>query len=214
MAPLPARDVLVVLRVPRSLALPSSDALATLRHAAALASTRLTVLLPAFGDVDRPAPLFHALQRLLSAIYTECAKELSKREDMLLLPVDVVVEDLLLRCGGSAFGREGFSTVLECSYNDVEGGCANPSRDPATQAHVRTDISPSNEDLGALYGTTAMGGTFDHLHSGHKILLTMAAWISERRVIVGMTDDALLGKKANRHLLEPLCVASSALEVG
>ena len=37
------------------------------------------------------------------------------------------------------------------------------------------------------YGVAAMGGTFDHLHAGHKILLSMAAWIAEEKLIVGVT---------------------------
>jgi Cytidylyltransferase-like len=37
------------------------------------------------------------------------------------------------------------------------------------------------------YPVVALGGTFDHLHAGHKILLSMAAWIAERKVIVGVT---------------------------
>ncbi|KAN0077224.1 hypothetical protein V8E55_011079 [Tylopilus felleus] len=52
------------------------------------------------------------------------------------------------------------------------------------------------------YPVVVLGGTFDHLHAGHKILLSMAAWIATRKVIVGITVDALLKKKSNAHLLE------------
>ena len=45
---------------------------------------------------------------------------------------------------------------------------------------------PDNK-LPPTYPVVAMGGTFDHLHSGHKILLSMAAWIAHEKVIVGMT---------------------------
>ncbi len=38
-----------------------------------------------------------------------------------------------------------------------------------------------------MYHVSAMGGTFDHLHAGHKILLSMAAWITSEKLIVGMT---------------------------
>ncbi|KAH9001319.1 Nucleotidylyl transferase [Lactarius akahatsu] len=48
------------------------------------------------------------------------------------------------------------------------------------------------------YPVVALGGTFDHLHAGHKILLSMAC------VIIGVTDDALLTKKDNREVLEGL----------
>ena len=40
------------------------------------------------------------------------------------------------------------------------------------------------------YGVAAMGGTFDHLHAGHKILLSMAAWIAEEKLIVGVTGTS------------------------
>lgn len=65
----------------------------------------------------------------------------------------------------------------------------------------------------------ALGGTFDHLHAGHKILLSMAAWIASEKVIVGVTgetarhmqrlvnkdaDDTLLTKKSNRELVETI----------
>lgn len=35
----------------------------------------------------------------------------------------------------------------------------------------------------------ALGGTFDHLHAGHKILLSMSAWIASARLIVGITGQ-------------------------
>ncbi|EIW84947.1 Nucleotidylyl transferase [Coniophora puteana RWD-64-598 SS2] len=50
----------------------------------------------------------------------------------------------------------------------------------------------------------ALGGTFDHLHAGHKILLSMAAWIASEKVIVGVTDDELLRNKSNKHALESI----------
>lgn len=37
------------------------------------------------------------------------------------------------------------------------------------------------------YEHVAVGGTFDHLHIGHKILLSVAAWITEVRLFCGVT---------------------------
>ncbi|KAJ9475777.1 Elongator complex protein 2 [Pseudozyma hubeiensis] len=54
------------------------------------------------------------------------------------------------------------------------------------------------------YPVVALGGTFDHLHVGHKILLTMASLIADHRIIVGVTDDAMLTKKSNAAVLEPI----------
>lgn len=55
-----------------------------------------------------------------------------------------------------------------------------------------------------FFPVVALGGTFDHLHAGHKILLSMGAWITSRKIIVGVTDDALLVNKSDRTILEPL----------
>ena len=54
-------------------------------------------------------------------------------------------------------------------------------------------IEPPNDyvEASASHSSTvpvvALGGTFDHLHSGHKILLSMAAWIAHEKVIIGVT---------------------------
>jgi pantetheine-phosphate adenylyltransferase len=56
----------------------------------------------------------------------------------------------------------------------------------------------------SLFPVVALGGTFDHLHAGHKILLSMAAFIASTKLIVGVTDDALLTRKAYAAVLEPL----------
>lgn len=54
------------------------------------------------------------------------------------------------------------------------------------------------------YRNVALGGTFDHLHAGHKILLSMACLTATERIIVGVTDDSMLTKKKHAELLEPL----------
>ncbi|CAE6498718.1 unnamed protein product [Rhizoctonia solani] len=55
-----------------------------------------------------------------------------------------------------------------------------------------------------IYPVSVLGGTFDYLHPGHKILLSMAAWITTSKLIVGVTDDALLTKKANKQYIQPI----------
>ena len=59
-------------------------------------------------------------------------------------------------------------------------------------------------DSSAVHNVVAVGGTFDHLHAGHKLLLTATALLlqptnktstNSRRLIVGITGDALLKNK-------------------
>lgn len=54
------------------------------------------------------------------------------------------------------------------------------------------------------FSTSAVGGTFDHLHDGHKILLQMTMFVASRRVIVGVTGPQLLVNKKFSEVLEPL----------
>ncbi|CAD6565137.1 MAG: hypothetical protein ASARMPREDX12_005708 [Alectoria sarmentosa] len=63
--------------------------------------------------------------------------------------------------------------------------------------------SPSNR-----HRSVAVGGTFDHLHAGHKLLLTMTALVLDLRSIqgacltIGITGDELLKNKKFREELE------------
>jgi phosphopantetheine adenylyltransferase len=61
--------------------------------------------------------------------------------------------------------------------------------------------STSDNVLGS-HSSVAVGGTFDHLHAGHKLLLTAtalalyaAAPARQRRLVVGITGDELLKNK-------------------
>ena len=42
-------------------------------------------------------------------------------------------------------------------------------------------------NLPPFYPVTVIGGTFDHLHAGHKILLSMSAYITSQKLIIGIT---------------------------
>lgn len=52
---------------------------------------------------------------------------------------------------------------------------------------VLEHVYDSNNPDPSTYPVAALGGTFDHLHPGHKILLSMAAWIAHEKVIVGIS---------------------------
>jgi cytidyltransferase-like protein len=47
-----------------------------------------------------------------------------------------------------------------------------------------------------------LGGTFDHMHPGHKLLLTQSALLAYKRLLIGVTSDCLLKKKAYAAYLE------------
>lgn len=53
------------------------------------------------------------------------------------------------------------------------------------------------------FHVTALGGTFDHIHDGHKILLSVSTFITSQRLICGITCDELLQNKKYKELIEP-----------
>ncbi|KAK6370981.1 hypothetical protein LTR64_006227 [Lithohypha guttulata] len=58
-----------------------------------------------------------------------------------------------------------------------------------------------------LHTKVAVGGTFDHLHIGHKLLLTATIFIAQpgpesREITVGITGDELLVNKKHASVLE------------
>lgn len=52
------------------------------------------------------------------------------------------------------------------------------------------------------YKVVAVGGTFDHLHAGHKLLLSIAAYAAHEKVILGITAEELLLHKKYPDRLE------------
>ncbi|RUP50321.1 hypothetical protein BC936DRAFT_139643 [Jimgerdemannia flammicorona] len=58
---------------------------------------------------------------------------------------------------------------------------------PSITIPTATSTHPLAAGGSGIYDHVAVGGTFDHLHSGHKILLTMTAWLARERVVCGVT---------------------------
>jgi len=61
-----------------------------------------------------------------------------------------------------------------------------------------------------LYNTVALGGTFDHLHDGHKDFLKFAAEIS-KFIIIGVTDQQMTLRKKDSELIQPTHVRKQAV---
>ncbi|KAH7402470.1 pantetheine-phosphate adenylyltransferase family protein-like protein [Pyrenochaeta sp. MPI-SDFR-AT-0127] len=93
------------------------------------------------------------------------------------------------------------------SVSQVRGGIVQVEKPAA-------DTVPSEASTDSVnHFAVAVGGTFDHLHIGHKLLLTMFAFMLGRRQVsaaaltlstltVGITGDALLQNKKYAEYLE------------
>ena len=57
---------------------------------------------------------------------------------------------------------------------------------------------------GTLYNHVVLGGTFDRLHVGHKVLLSTAVLRCDTRLTVGVTSSKLLTRKTLPELIQPV----------
>lgn len=89
----------------------------------------------------------------------------------------------------------------------LRGESADNKQFECLSAELTTRKNHIDFDKGIGYkqvDTSAVGGTFDHIHDGHKILLLMTAFAARKKVIVGVTGPKLLVNKKFAEVMETL----------
>ncbi|KAI8083183.1 uncharacterized protein BX664DRAFT_388274 [Halteromyces radiatus] len=87
------------------------------------------------------------------------------------------------------------------TVKQMESTCESSNNDNQKGIENRTN---KNEEENHRFERVIVGGTFDHLHAGHKILLTMEVLSSTKSVVVGVTDDAMLESKKYKECMESI----------
>ena len=65
---------------------------------------------------------------------------------------------------------------------------------------------PTNVGSRGGFAKVSVGGTFDRLHAGHRLLLAAAALVTDARsgtLYVGVTGEALLANKSDKNKIQP-----------
>lgn len=143
-----------------------------------------------FGDLRTLAKTQRSWQRI-------CSLEGEKAEEML---------KLFLGFRNHASQQ----SISEDQVEKVPGGLS------IREGQVEALLEPN--DRIQQHRSVAVGGTFDHLHAGHKLLLTMAALAltfnapQGTSLTVGITGDELLMNKQYRDQLEDFYERQSAVQ--
>jgi len=107
-------------------------------------------------------------------------------------------------------GKDYFTSVLLnksetiCSKSIIveDGQPESPTPDKLiNSSKFGTIQNLANEDK--VYQHVVLGGTFDRLHTGHKMLLSAAILRCETRLTIGVTDGSMIHTKKLWELIEP-----------
>lgn len=111
--------------------------------------------------------------------------------------------EAMVRAFVTAKGSGG--TVNRLQGNKPVSRDLNPTNDPLSSASQPS----TSQATGQRHYNSVVGGTFDHLHIGHKLLLTMTLFAADnatagqpRSSIIGITGDELLKNKKHISVLE------------
>ncbi|KAL1721077.1 hypothetical protein EV715DRAFT_249420 [Schizophyllum commune] len=197
-----------------------SAAISTCSHATKYHLT--IVLYSRVFNVDPDCTVNHAahwddVQKLLTRAYVSATKA-AQDQNKVLMDVDVLLRginegypsnlhgyDAVFRVAGDAIPVHIPAAVMRLPHTYLSPFVAVSSLGPPTPLSTDEDLTDSQ------FPVVALGGTFDHLHAGHKILLSMAVWIAREKLIVGLTDDALLERKRYAEVLESFFVRETRL---
>ncbi|KAI9638354.1 uncharacterized protein MKK02DRAFT_42741 [Dioszegia hungarica] len=90
--------------------------------------------------------------------------------------------------------------ILASTPNSIQRYSLPSPSFPSSSSSTST-FAPSPPSPGPR--VVALGGTFDHLHAAHKLLLQLAHFLSTRKLIVGVMSDSLLSSKDHSEYIEP-----------
>jgi pantetheine-phosphate adenylyltransferase len=174
----------------------------------AAATSSVRVIVP---QTENISPL-----RLATAIYSALAVAELPRADVVVMHSNTqMCAPLSVFAGGSEVSNTvekcyvgGESEVLQSDLR--QNGCDRSQQRPEQLSWANISAAGyefgdgSGTDFYGKYDVVVVGGTFDRLHAGHRLLLTAAAWASRRRLWIGVSGSKLLNHKKYAKLIAPV----------
>jgi phosphopantetheine adenylyltransferase/predicted metal-dependent HD superfamily phosphohydrolase len=154
-----------------------------------LVRRRLAVILS--SDDDRKICLERC--RFVDIFYSQCQKAANLIKNYCI--------DVSVRFSGSQLGHGWEELVPSIRAREVEEG---PTRFIVKFPHViPLLIFPPLPLIEKTYNRVLFAGTFDHLHSGHKSIITQSLFLAEDTLYVAVTSEQLLLRKKCPAAIEP-----------
>ncbi|XP_033226288.1 bifunctional coenzyme A synthase [Belonocnema kinseyi] len=121
-------------------------------------------------------------------------------------PVELVIFD-------QTYSKKEADTFMQDYLSNTSMGCkfinVDENREEETSMENGEDAEKGEEKV---YKNVVLGGTFDRLHSGHKILLSEAVLHCTEKLTVGVTDTNMLKSKILWELIEPCAKRITAVK--
>ncbi|XP_064456272.1 bifunctional coenzyme A synthase-like isoform X2 [Ornithodoros turicata] len=140
-------------------------------------------------------------------VLQSCFKDTHGNEEHLRASFDVVLTDTIQeitdveRYVNHQFNRKctNYQNLADKLPQGSQDGGVSNNHDLTTNGCFRT------------YESVCLGGTFDRLHIGHKVLLSEAVLHASEKVVIGVTDGDMLKGKLLWELIEPIEVRIKVL---
>lgn len=97
-------------------------------------------------------------------------------------PVDIIYYDQL-------FGKEEVHKYVNLWLHNKTNGCQIVALQNLNEGSSEEECQPCEDQI---FDNVVLGGTFDRLHYGHKILLSEAILHCQKKITVGVTDFQML----------------------
>lgn len=88
----------------------------------------------------------------------------------------------------------------------------NDSQPSVEHQEKKQSNLPNSADEDSIYDHVVIGGTFDNLHSGHKMLISAAILRCRKSLTIGVTDGIMIKTKKLWELIEPCQTRIKKLE--
>ncbi len=115
--------------------------------------------------------------------------------------VDVLLSPLSSLCDVKS--SPGYQYLLSRGLYELDSKFHQIEIDPVTEGDRGFSIDQAECSTLCSYSDVSLGGTFDNIHNGHRVLLTESALIATSRILVGIADGPLLQTKVLPELIKP-----------